>query len=168
MGGSDVSSQFSQRMLQTTQNSASLHAATRIGAQNALYGGPTVENTRRHHLKWKIRSGQHCSTVRTAKILSSLIWKVFTKFIRHSGPIFPIPTSSNPSCQTSSISYIKVFLRTILSNGAQVLLAKKPLTLGSVLCPPIRVYTISKRASHQSLSGLERNTKRCKRSSWVS
>ena len=159
---------FLRHTLQTIRNNASLHAAMRINVQSAPYGGLSVGSTNHHLFEQKIPSDQLYSFIRMAKIPSSLIWRVFEKFIHLSGPIFPILTSSNLLRRIYSTSYTREFLRTILSNGAQALSENKPLMIGSTPCLHIRIYAISKRASHQSLSGPERNTKRCKRSSWAS
>src|ERR1700683_3998977 len=110
-----------------------LQHTMRISVQNGPFGGLSMGNMRSHPSEQKILSEELYGTIRTATIPSNLIWKVYGKFIHLSGPTFPIPTSSYLLGRTSSISYIKVFSRTILSNGAPALSEKKLLMHSSTL-----------------------------------
>src|SRR5882762_2116484 len=163
MGRFVASFQFLQRTLLIIRSNVSLHAAMRIVARNALFGGLSVGNIRSHLSEQKSPSEGLCSAIKMAMIQSSSIWRVSRRSTHLSGLTFPIPTSSQLSHPTFSISYIREFSRTISSNGVLVSLEMTLLMLGSVPCPPIHTYAISRRASHQSLSGLEKNIKRCKK-----
>ena len=150
-------------MLLTTPSSVSLYASVRIVVLNALFGGPIVENTKNQHLEQKNLSEQPWSVEKMVRIPSTSIWRVFGRFTHPSGQSFCIPTYSWRLHLIFCINYIREFSRTILSNGVLVLSEKKLSTLNSVPCPPIQIYTISKKAFRQSCSGLEKSTKKGKR-----